>query len=95
MIILGVYNGHDAGAALFDDYRMVSAVALERVTRLKGDGGRFPHEAVDECLAAAGIGRRDVEVVAMSLGDYPGRYLRDGHGSGREQMSLVRELVRT
>jgi predicted NodU family carbamoyl transferase len=55
---LGVYNGHDAGAALFDDYRMVSAVARERVTRLKGDGGRFPHEAVDECLRlpASGAG---------------------------------------
>ena len=33
MIILGVFNGHDAGAALFDEYRMISAVALERVTR--------------------------------------------------------------
>lgn len=58
MIILGVYNDHDAGAALFDDYRMVSAVALERVTRIKGDGVRFPSEAVDESPAYPRGGRR-------------------------------------
>lgn len=94
MIILGVFHGHDAGAALFDDYKMVSAVALERMTRNKGDGERFPDEAVDECLEAAGLSRRDVDVVATSLHFYPGKYFRDGRGNGTGLVSLVREMAR-
>ena len=95
MIILSIFTGHDAGAALFDDYRMIAAVALERMTRVKGDGNRFPGEAVDECLAAAGIGRHDVEVVAASMYRFGQRYLRGGdRGDGSEQISLIREMIR-
>jgi carbamoyltransferase len=93
MIILGVHTGrHDAGAALFDDYRMIAAVALERMTRFKNDGNRFPDEAVDECLAIAGIGRKDVDIVVTSLEVHPPRYVRDGDGSA--QISIVREMIR-
>ena len=55
MKILGVYVSHDACAALFDDYCRLASVALERPTRIKGDGNRFPAEAVEECLAQAGL----------------------------------------
>jgi predicted NodU family carbamoyl transferase len=35
MLLLGVYSGnHDASACLHDDYRLLSAVALERLTRV-------------------------------------------------------------
>ena len=78
MIILGIFTDHDAGAALFEDYRMIAAVALERMTRIKCDGNRFPEEAVEECLAAAGLSRSDVDVLAMPRLDYPADYFR-GH----------------
>jgi carbamoyltransferase len=96
MIILGVHNGrHDAGAALFDEYRMIAAVALERMTRSKNAGGRFPDPAIDECLATAGIERQDIDVVVMSFELYARRYLRGmGHEEGSEPISLVREMVR-
>jgi carbamoyltransferase len=96
MIILGVHNGrHDAGAALFDEYRMLAAIALERMTRFKNAGGRFPDEAVDECLAVATIERKEVDVVVMSFELYPRRYVRGGdHGDGSEPISLIREMVR-
>ena len=55
MIVLGIFPGHDGGASLFRDYTRLASVALERPTRVKGDGGRFPSEAVDECLAQAGL----------------------------------------
>jgi carbamoyltransferase len=74
MIILGVYESHDAGAALYDDYRLIAAVAQERVTRIKGDGLRFPAEAVAECLAQAGLDSERIEAVAMSRGYYPDAY---------------------
>src|SRR5690349_4053657 len=34
MLILGAYDRHDASAAVFRDYRLVAAVALERLTRI-------------------------------------------------------------
>lgn len=74
MIILGIFTGHDAGAALFDDYRMIAAVALERMTRIKCDGNRFPDEAVEECLATDGLSRGDVDVLVMPRLDYPAQY---------------------
>lgn len=75
MLILGIYpGGHDANAALFDDYRMVAAVQLERLTRIKTDGGRVPDEAIEECLKIAGAGRRDVDVMMLGRNQYPSRY---------------------
>jgi hypothetical protein len=75
MIILCVFTGHDAGAALFDEYRMTAAVALERLSRVKGDGGRFPDEAIDECLNAAGLLRRDVDALCLPRGSFSARYV--------------------
>jgi hypothetical protein len=37
----------------------------------KGDGLRFPAEAVSECLAQAGLGAGRIEAVAMSRSYYP------------------------
>jgi carbamoyltransferase len=74
VIILGIYESHDAGAALYDDYKLIAAVAQERITRIKGDGERFPAEAVSECLAQAGLPAGRIEAVAMSRGYYPDRY---------------------
>lgn len=74
MLILGLYSAHDANAALFDDYRLVAAVAEERLTRVKGDGGRFPAAAVEACLRQAGASAADVEVVCLPRVDYPAGY---------------------
>ena len=74
VIILGVYETHDAGAALYDDYKLLAAVAQERLTRIKSDGLRFPAEAVAECLAQAGLTASQVEGVAMSRGYYAAQY---------------------
>lgn len=97
MIILGIFTGHDAGAALFDDYRMLAAVALERMTRIKCDGNRFPEEAVAECLAAAGLSRSAVDVLVMPQLDYPSQYLKgfawwDMVRPG-DQRSLLRQAI--
>jgi carbamoyltransferase len=99
VIILGIFANHDAGAALFEEYNLLSAVALERMTRIKCDGGRFPSEAVDECLAAAGLSRADVDVIALPLQEFPAHYF-----SGfawwdmpslrrRDQRAILRQMV--
>jgi carbamoyltransferase len=74
MIILGIYGNHDSGAALYDDYRLIAAVAQERLTRIKCDGGRFPSEAVQECLDQAGLDLANIEAVALSRTDYDQSY---------------------
>jgi carbamoyltransferase len=74
MIILGVFGGHDACAALYEDYRLIAAVALERMTRVKTDGGRFPDAAVDECLAVASLTRADIDVVALAIDSHPAEF---------------------
>jgi len=107
MIILGVHPGyHEAAACLFDEYRMVSAVSLERLTRRKIDGGRVPDEAIDECLAIAGLTRRDVDAVVLGRGALPWRYYKHFRGVRRlegkirqalgkeKHKSMERELVR-
>lgn len=71
MIILGFYQSHDACVALYDDYRCLASVALERVSRVKTDGYRFPAEAVEECLKAAGLTAGDIEALAFPRMRYP------------------------
>lgn len=77
MLILGIHSGpHDSAACVFDDYRILAAVPQERLTRVKGDGGRMPVEAIDECLALAGCGRREVDAVALGRSLFSERYYR-------------------
>lgn len=94
MLILGVHSGyHEASACLFDDYRMVAAVALERLTRRKIDGGRVPIEAIEECLAIGGVGRGQVDAVVLGRGPFPWRYYTHFRG-GRLVEGLVRQAIR-
>jgi carbamoyltransferase len=80
-LILGVHSGsHDAAAALFEDYELKAAISLERLTRNKGDGTRYPDLAIDEVLAIAGATRRDVDVVCYSRSLLPTKYFRHLHG---------------
>ena len=70
MIILGIHAGqHEASATLFDDYRILGAVQMERLNRIKG-AGVLPDEwawpCVDEVLSMHGLTRRDVEAVALT-----------------------------
>lgn len=55
---------HDAAAALIDDGRIVAAAQEERFSRRKHDPG-FPAQAIRYCLAEAGIGLDQVDVIAF------------------------------
>jgi len=66
-VILGIGGllGHDANAALLVDGRLVASSQEERHTRLKHDG-TFPHRAIAEALAMAGLSASDVTDVAFA-----------------------------
>jgi carbamoyltransferase len=53
---------HDAAACLLRDGDIVLAIEEERLSRIKHDRS-YPEKAVAACLAAAGIGPGDVDVV--------------------------------
>ena len=55
---------HDAAAALVADGEIVAAAQEERFTRKKHDS-RFPRHALEYCLAEAGIGLDQVDLVAF------------------------------
>ena len=71
MWLLGVSPSHDASAALLRDGVVVAAIAEERLTRVKGDGGRLPRQSIEHVLQIAGIERRDVDGIAVVPDRFP------------------------
>ena len=65
MRVLGVSAFyHDSAAALVEDGRIVAAAQEERFTRKKNDAD-YPANAVDYCLAEAGVGMDEVDYAAF------------------------------
>jgi len=66
--ILGIWDGHDAGAALLIDGRLIAAVNEERFTRRKLEID-FPQRSIEACLAIAGLAPTSIDRVASSTSD--------------------------
>lgn len=75
MIVLGIADNHDAGAALVMDGRLRAAVNQERIDRIKHSGA-FPWGAIDAVLDTAGVRARDVDRVVFGTGFTPATLLR-------------------
>ncbi len=71
--VLGIWDGHDSGAALCVDGQVVVALNEERFTRRKLEI-TFPDHSIRHCLAAANLKAEDIDTVAFSTGD-PARTL--------------------
>jgi carbamoyltransferase len=55
---------HDSAAAVVVDGRIIAAAQEERFTRIKHDAA-FPQQAIDYCLAAAGLRPEDLDYVGF------------------------------
>jgi carbamoyltransferase len=66
--ILGIWDGHDSGAALVQDGRLVFAVNEERLTRRKLEIV-FPARSIAACLAHAELTPQQIDVVAATTCD--------------------------
>jgi carbamoyltransferase len=108
MIILGINNGlHDASAAIFDDYELIAAVQLERLTRIKSAGRGVPWECIQEVLDIANVRLNEIDVVAMGRMALPveyfvhfrgWRWLREKYRTrieGADMRSVAREMLRS
>ena len=88
MNVLGIWDGHDSGAALLVDGRLRCALNEERFTRRKLEV-RFPSHSIAACLTAAGLDARDVDVVAVSTSD-PAKTLGRWWPASKERHYAVR-----
>lgn len=75
MLILGLADNHDAGAALVQDGRLVAACGQERIDRAKNSGA-FPWGAIDAVLDQVGARARDVDRVVFGTSFTPSYILR-------------------
>ncbi|MBT8765599.1 carbamoyltransferase C-terminal domain-containing protein [Metapseudomonas boanensis] len=71
MYIMGIHTGHDAGACLFADDKLLAFCKEERLNRVKNDGGFFDLQSVDEVLRIAGISRSQIDVIAFTRMKFP------------------------
>ena len=69
MYILGLWDGHDAGAALLEDDRILFASNEERYTKRKLEI-KFPYNSIIAALSYAGIKPSDVEEIAFPTAEF-------------------------
>jgi carbamoyltransferase len=68
VITLGIWDGHDAGAALVVGSKLAAAVNEERFTRRKLEVC-FPRASIEACLAIGGVNPGDIDIIATSTTD--------------------------
>jgi carbamoyltransferase len=86
--VVGIWDGHDAGAALLQDGRVRFAINEERLTRRKLEIA-FPHRSIAECLSFAGLRGDQIQVVAASTTD-PAKTLGRWWPGSKERYYAVR-----
>jgi carbamoyltransferase len=91
--VLGIWDGHDAGAALLQQGRLRFAVNEERLTRRKLEV-RFPTRSIQACLAFAGLNPGQIDVVATSGSD-PAKTLGRWWPGTKERYYAVRRRKST
>ena len=64
-VILGLNFGHDGAAAIVRDGRLVAAIALERITRIKKDSG-ITSDLLEYVFEVSGVRASDVSAVALA-----------------------------
>jgi len=69
MHILGVWDGHDSGAAIVKDNQILVAVNEERFTKRKLDVG-FPENSVKECLRFLNLKPTHIQKIAVTTTDF-------------------------
>lgn len=93
MYTLGIWDGHDAGAALVKGDQIVFAINEERLRRRKLEVG-FPGRSIKACLDYGGIPESAITEVAISTSD-PAKTLTRLAPSLREEYYLLRRRKKT
>ena len=65
MIVLGIIDSKPSSAAILKDGQILSAIAEERLCRMKMASG-MPRQAIKQVMVDAGITARDIDMVAVA-----------------------------
>ena len=68
MNMLGIWDGHDAGAAVLQDNEIKAAINEERISRRKSEIG-FPYRSIKACLDYVSLKPGDIDIVSISTSD--------------------------
>ena len=90
--ILGIWDGHDAGAALVSSDQILVAINEERLSRRKLEIG-FPQRSIQACLDFVGVSPSDIGEVAVSTADLS-KTLARCFPSLREEYYLLRRRMK-
>lgn len=70
MIVLGISVGHDKGAVIIQDGKVLIGITQERLSRIKNDGayggGKIPTESIIYCLSAHNLTIQDIDLIVYS-----------------------------
>ena len=64
IVVLGINDGHDAGAALIKNGEVVAAIQEERLNNIKHFGG-VPEKSILEVFSISKIDPNDVSLIAL------------------------------
>ena len=65
MIILAISDSHEAHACILKNGQIVSAIAEERLSRLKTDSG-YPYLSIEKVILEAGIKKNEIDLVVFA-----------------------------
>lgn len=91
--ILGIWDGHDSGAAIIKDRKVLFAINEERLTRRKLEI-KFPELSIKACLRHLNLSPRDIVSVAVSTSDFA-KTLARLFPSTKEEYYLIRRRKKT
>jgi carbamoyltransferase len=64
MIVLGIIDSKPSSAAILRDGEILSAIAEERLCRMKMASG-MPRQAIHQVIADSGITAKEIDIVAV------------------------------
>ena len=65
MIVLGIIDSKPSSAAILKDGQILSAIAEERLCRMKMASG-MPRQAIKQVMLDAGLTAKDIDLVAVA-----------------------------
>jgi len=65
VIVLGIHDGHNSGAALIKNGRVLAAISEERLNNIKNYSGT-PKLSIKEVFRIAGISPEDIDLIAIA-----------------------------
>lgn len=65
MFFLGIHDGHNSGATLLEDGKILASVCEERLTRIKNELG-YPRRSIDDVMRIGGIGPKSLDRIVYA-----------------------------